>query len=336
MRSCGGRGDWRPRGCSRRLERVSNLDRTPSLDPCDPAASLAPTFTSYPAREAALGDGLVVRRLLPARARRLVGPWCFLDHYGPVSFAAGQRPMLVGGHPHIGLQTVSWLLEGEVLHRDSLGSEQVVRAGELSLMTAGRGIAHSEETPEGSAGRLHGVQLWIALPEAERQGAPRYEHHADLPRLEVGGGRATVFLGALGEARSPGWTPWPAVGVDVEVAPGAALDLPLSPGYEHALVVLSGEATVDGQPSPPHHLHDLGGGRDRLTANAGVGGARLLLIGGRPLPDPVLMWWNFVGRTAEELSQARADWEAGRRFGEVPGPRTAAPPFSARPVQRDR
>jgi redox-sensitive bicupin YhaK (pirin superfamily) len=312
---------------------VSNLERTPSPELCAAADHPAPTLVAYPARTSPLGDGLVVRRLLPTRARRLVGPWCFLDHYGPLAFGADARPMRVGGHPHIGLQTVSWLLEGEVLHRDSLGSEVLVRPGELSLMTAGRGIAHSEETPGEHSGRLHGVQLWIALPEAERACEPRFEHHAALPRLERPGGSATVFVGALGPAASPARTPWPAVGAELRVA--SELDVPLDPAHEHALVVLAGRPSVDGQALEPDQLYDLGRGRPglRLTASDD---ARALLIGGLPLDEPVLMWWNFVARTADELERAREDWEARRAFGEVPGERLAAPPFGARPVNRPR
>lgn len=304
--------------------RVSNLERAATPERCAAAPEPGPAIVSYPARSTPLGEGLVVRRLLPARGRRLIGPWCFLDHYGPVAFGREARPMQVGPHPHTGLQTVSWLLEGEVLHEDSLGSRQLVRPGELSLMTAGAGISHSEATPAAHSGRLHGVQLWIALPEADRHAPPRFEHHAALPR----GGGATVFLGQLGDLRSPASLPWPAVGA--ELAVDGALEVPLPLEHEHALLVLEGEARCEGQALALEHLHDLGRGRRSVRIE---GTARLLLIGGLPFAEPVLMWWNFVARTADELAQAREDWEAGRRFGTVAGVRVPAPPLVARPVR---
>ncbi|HEX9189462.1 MAG TPA: pirin family protein, partial [Vicinamibacteria bacterium] len=188
---------------------------------------------AHPGRATLLGD-LAIRRLLPARGRRLVGPWCFLDAFGPLAFASG-KPMDVPPHPHIGLQTVSWLLDGELLHRDSIGGLAVGRAGSLNLMTAGRGIAHSEETPPSPAGgRLEGVQLWVALPDAHRHAEPSFEHHADLPALDLDGGRATVFLGSLGGRQAPGRAFSPIIGADVQVGPGRTVAVPLDPTFEHA------------------------------------------------------------------------------------------------------
>jgi redox-sensitive bicupin YhaK (pirin superfamily) len=288
-----------------------------------------------PGRLTDLG-GLAIRRLLPRSQRRLVGPWCFLDSFGPLSFSSG-KPMDVAPHPHIGLQTVSWLLEGDVLHKDSLGREGAAQPGVLNLMTAGRGIAHSEETPPQNVGRLRGLQLWVALPEASRDIAPAFDQHRGLPRLEAHGGRATVLLGALGGVRSPAQTFSPMVGAEVAGEPDRRLMLPLDPGFEHALVLLGGVGSLDGRPLSVETLYYLGSGRRELTIFSGPQPARALLLGGAPFEESILMWWNFVARTTEEIVAAREDWEAGRRFGEVvayAGPRLAAPPFVARPVPR--
>jgi hypothetical protein len=186
--------------------------------------------------------GFTVRRFLPRRDRRMVGPWCFLDAFGPIAFGA-RKAMDVPPHPHIGLQTVSWVVEGEVLHNDSLGRQALARPGTLHLMTAGRGIAHAEETPPGHSGRLHGFQLWVALPDADRQTEPAFDHYPSLPSLDLPGGRATVFAGDLAGARSGTRTFSPIVGAEVTGAPGACLRVPLVPEFEHALLPFDGHAT---------------------------------------------------------------------------------------------
>ncbi len=314
--------------------RVSNLAPTNAAEPCaaDPGR---PTLQELPGRLTDLG-GLAIRRLLPRSQRRLVGPWCFLDAYGPLSFSSG-KPMDVAPHPHIGLQTVSWLLEGEVVHHDSLGLEGTAAPGVLNLMTAGRGIAHAEETPAANAGRLQGVQLWVALPEASRETAPAFQSHRALPVVELDGGRVTVILGELAGARSPGRAFSPIVGADVSVTPGGRLVLPLEPEFEHALVPLAGDCRLEDQPLAVDTLYYLGCGRRELALRSEREPARALLIGGAPFGETVLMWWNFVARTTDEIVAAREDWEAGRRFGAVTaysGERIPAPPFVARPVPR--
>jgi redox-sensitive bicupin YhaK (pirin superfamily) len=314
---------------------MSNLAPDPVAEPCAAAPHAAPTFEALPGRLSDLG-GLPIRRLLPRSARRLVGPWCFLDSFGPVAFGPG-KPMDVAPHPHIGLQTVSWLLEGEVLHKDSLRCEGQAAAGVLNLMTAGAGIAHSEETPAANTGRLAGVQLWVALPDAHRATAPAFEQHRALPRLDLDGGAATVILGRLGGVASPARTFSPLVGADVAVEGARRLVLPLEAGFEHAAVLLEGEATLDGRSLALHTLYYLGCGRRTLDLAAAQSPARVLLIGGAPFGETVLMWWNFVARTTDEIVAAREDWQAGRRFGRVDayaGARLEAPPFQARPVPR--
>lgn len=313
---------------------MSDLQPSAVAEPCvsDPASR--PVLEALPGRLTDLG-GLPIRRLLPRAGRRLVGPWCFLDSYGPLSFAAG-KPMDVAPHPHIGLQTVSWLLEGEVVHNDSLGLSGPASAGVLNLMTAGRGIAHAEETPPANSGRLRGLQLWVALPEAARSGEPAFAQHRALPELTLDGGRATVLLGRCGGLASPARSFSPIVGADVAIDAGARLVLPLDADFEHALVPVAGRARADGQALEIDALYYLGTGRREICLDADAGGARLLLVGGAPFGESILMWWNFVARSSDEIVSAREDWEAGRRFGRVAayaGERLSAPPFVARPVR---
>jgi len=279
-------------------------------------------------RETELG-ALKIWRALPVHGRRIVGPWCFLDRYGPLSFTA-EKPMDVAPHPHIGLQTVSWLLEGEVVHHDSIGGEGLVRPGGVNVMTAGAGIAHAEETPRSNIGRLNGLQLWIALPDAQRNIAPSFQPVPEVPKLELPGGVAQVFMGEMEGARSPADAYADGIGVDVEVHRGEMLSLPARADREHALFVMDGDADFEGQRLAVNTLYYLGTDRSELTLRSGSGkGARVLLLGGVPFPERILMWWNFVARTPEEMAAARADWEEGR-FGSVPydGPRIPAPPLA--------
>jgi redox-sensitive bicupin YhaK (pirin superfamily) len=275
------------------------------------------------ARRAQVGD-LTVRRLLPLRLRRSVGAWCFIDHYGPQS-VDGTAGMQVPPHPHIGLQTVTWLLAGNVLHRDSLGSEQMIRPGQLNLMTAGRGIAHSEESPEQPDPVLHGVQLWVALPEASRAVAPAFEHHAQLPETRVGGFTVSVFMGELAGARSDATTFSPIVGAQLTApaASAASYALPLNPEFEHVLLSVWGPARVETPSAPvgvrlePGRLLYVPPGHDQAHLTAPPGSC-VLLLGGRPLGEKLLMWWNFVARTPTEIAAATAAWRAGE-FGQVGG-----------------
>lgn len=261
--------------------------------------------------------GLDVVRLLPRRPRRTVGAWCFADHFGPSPVDVA--PMNVGPHPHIGLATATWILEGEVLHRDSLGSEQLIVPGQLNLMTAGRGVSHSEETPTNAYGDLHGIQLWIAQPDSTRWGEPAFEHHERLPQVELdGGARATVLVGEFGGARSPARADTPLVGADVIL--DVAMVAPLDPDFEHAVVVLEGQVTVDATDVSVGHLAYLGKGRDELDLVADEH-ARVLLIGGEPFGEDLVMGWNYVARTREEIAEAHRDWRAADpRFGTVASP----------------
>jgi quercetin 2,3-dioxygenase len=277
------------------------------------SAGPTPTIELSASRDA-LVVGTPVRRALPLRARRTVGAWCFADHMGPAS--PDSDAVGIGPHPHMGLHTVTWLVEGELLHRDSLGSEQTIRPGQLNLMTAGGGVSHAEEPTEQFRGGLHGIQLWVAQPDATRLGAAAFEHHAELPEVELTTSTATVLVGELAGTASPARKDTALVGAELRLRPGSPL-VPLEPGFEHALVVLAGAVEVDGQWVTPGHLGYLSPGRDELAIGT-TEDSRVLLIGGTPFGSPVVMWWNFVGRSRQETADAASEWNAGaERFGET-------------------
>ena len=275
-------------------------------------------------REATVGS-MTVQRALPRRQRRTVGAWCFVDLFGPASVTE-QGGVDIGPHPHIGLHTVTYLLDGQVLHRDSLGSEQVIRPGQVNLMTAGRGIAHAEEPTGHYRGVMQGVQLWVAQPDATRGGEPGFAHLAELPRVVVDGVEATVLVGSVGDAMSPARQDTPLVGADLLV-PAGECQLPLDPAYENALVVLRGTLLVEGRPVERTRTAYLGVGRTSIGL-ASPEGARVLLLGGEPFGEELLMWWNFVGRSRDEVVAAGREWQEGAdRFGRVESalPRVPAP-----------
>jgi quercetin 2,3-dioxygenase len=282
------------------------------------------TFESYEAREVKLGE-LEIARAMPIRRRKMVGPWCFLDRFGPLAFSKG-RPLDVAPHPHIGLQTVTWLLSGEVRHDDTLGYEAVVRPGGVNVMTAGAGIAHAERTPVDNTGRLSGIQLWAALPDDKRGIVPSFEAIAAAPEVALPGGVARVFAGALAGFASPATHYSPILGADLTVHAGEELGLDLDRDHEHALLLLEGELAVEGQPLPAKHMAYMKPGRSAVSFTS-EGGGRVLLIGGAPFGEEILMWWNFVARTPEEIAAARGRW-VDHQFGEVTaydGPRIEAP-----------
>ncbi|MGI5188570.1 pirin family protein [Promicromonospora sp. CA-289599] len=325
---------------------MSNLETRPAEQVCA-AGEQGDGIELLSPRDVPLGGprAMNVRRTIPQRARSLVGAWCFSDHYGPDDVSVGEG-MQVPPHPHTGLQTVSWLFEGEIVHRDSVGSLQAVRPGELNLMTAGVGISHSEESPAGRPPVLHGVQLWTALPGSALGIDPHFEHHGDLPVARHDGAVVQVFIGKLvvaGERLdSPATTYTPLVGAQIDLEPGAELRLAVDADHEHALLVDSGDVTFEGCAVPPAGLGYAAPGRPTLVVRA-AGGApvRAVLIGGLPFAEDVIMWWNFMGRTHEDIARARDDWmalvaeldpsgpdggptgyaagAAGRRFGQVQG-----------------
>ncbi len=271
-------------------------------------------------REVPLGGprAMTVRRTLPQRARSLVGAWCFADHYGPADVTR-TGGMDVPPHPHTGLQTVSWLFSGEIEHRDTTGAHEIVRPGELNLMTGGSGVAHSEvSTPD--SGTLHGVQLWTALPESARHLPRSFVHH--VPEVvALDGAVARVLLGTLAGHASPVPTHTPLLGAELVIDPATEVVLDVAPEFEHGVLVDQGPVVLDGAELARAELGYTAPGRSRLTlGNPGDRPARVMLLGGEPFPEPVVMWWNFVGRTHEEIAGYRAEWESGSaRFGQVEG-----------------
>jgi quercetin 2,3-dioxygenase len=281
---------------------------------------------------------MTVRRTLPQRQRSLIGAWCFADHYGPddVSSTGG---MDVPPHPHTGLQTVSWLFTGEIEHRDSLGSQAYVRPGELNLMTGGLGIAHSEvSTPETTV--LHGAQLWVALPDANRNAPKDFQHHVPEP-IGIQGAEVRVFLGSLHGTTSPVDTFTPLLGAELVIAAGERLELDLDAGFEHGFLADTEGLVVDDSALPRASLGYLPVGHRTVTlTNTAPSPGRALLIGGPPFEEDIVMWWNFVGRSHEDVVRAREEWMAGsERFGEVEGyagavqhlPAPTLPPVRIRP-----
>jgi quercetin 2,3-dioxygenase len=260
-------------------------------------------------REVPLGGprAMTVRRTLPARGRALVGAWCFLDHYGPddVGETGG---MEVAPHPHTGLQTVSWLFAGEIEHHDSAGNVAMIRPGELNLMTAGRGISHTEVSTERTR-LLHGVQLWIALPERARFGRPGLEHYVP-PKVVRAGVTARVFLGSLLGHRSPVQTATPLLGAEIVLEPGTEVELDVEPAHEHAFLVDTGSVRVGNQEIAEHELAYAEAGPFVLRLTAGSERTRLVLLGGEPFAEEIVMWWNFVGRSHDEIVEFREAWQA--------------------------
>lgn len=311
---------------------MSGPVRTEDVDPVAVAGRAdGSTFELTDSHEARVGD-VLVRRALPRRDRRTVGAWCFADHMGPLT-VSGTGGVNIGPHPHMGLQTVTWLVAGEVLHRDSLGSEQLIRPGQLNLMTAGNGVSHAEESTGRYTGELHGIQLWVAQPEATRHGDPAFEHHAELPRVEIDSAVATVLVGELAGVVSPARRDTDHLGAELSLRAGRTV-VPLRRDHEHALVVLDGSVAVSEGTITPGHLAYLGLGRDELVLDANDP-VRVLLLGGVPFESRVLMWWNFVARAREEVDAAVADWQAGApRFGDPESPLERIP--SPVPPWRER
>jgi redox-sensitive bicupin YhaK (pirin superfamily) len=279
-----------------------------------------PSIPVADSREAMVGR-TPVRRALPQRTRRTVGAWCFADHIGPVG-VTDPADAGIGPHPHIGLQTVTWLLDGELRHIDSVGSDQVIVPGQLNLMSAGNGVAHAEEW-RGGQGRYHGIQLWVAQPEATRHRAPAFEHHATLPRVEFDHATASVLVGTLGNGTSPARRDTDHVGAELRLRAGSTT-VPVHPSHEHALIVLEGrvqiEATarVAGATVEPGRLAYLEPGCDEVVLRVDDS-AVAMLIGGLPFEARVSMWWNFVGRNHDEITVAQRDWNARDtdRFGAI-------------------
>ena len=293
---------------------MSNLEHDPTETICAEPEDAQVSIEVLEPREVPLGGlrAMTVRRTLPQRARSLIGAWCFLDHYGPNNVAVS-GPMDVAAHPHTGLQTASWVFSGTIEHRDSAGNHAIVRPGELNLMTAGSGISHSERTTPDTT-ILHGVQLWIALPDRTRHSQKRFDHYAP-PTLTGDGYRAQVFLGSLLGETSPVQPDTPLVGAEIVLEPDAELRIEVNPEHEHGVLVDHGDvkfargARESETGLSAHRLGFSPTGTDSLVIHAGDDGARIMLIGGEPLGEQLVMWWNFVGRSHEEIIAARDAWQ---------------------------
>jgi redox-sensitive bicupin YhaK (pirin superfamily) len=308
---------------------VSNIDAAPA----EVACVASPFAGVLHPREVPLGGprAIKVRRTLPQRERSLIGAWCFADHYGPHD-VRGSTGMDVPPHPHTGLQTVSWLFSGEVEHRDSAGVHAMVRPGELNLMTAGAGICHSEVSTAATT-VLHGVQLWVALPDSDRDTARDFAHYVPQPR-SVGGATLRVFLGELEGDRSPVHTFTPLLGAQLELEPGADLTLAVDPDFEHGVLLDQGSVEVAGRTLDVADLAFQAAGSDAMTiVNRGESSARVVLLGGPPFPEQLVMWWNFVGRSHEDIARYRQLWEdRDDRFGAVSGYQGAVSRLPAPPL----
>lgn len=291
---------------------MSNVDPAPEEVVCGDRSAVPQLVTP---REVPLGGprAMTVRRTLPRRARSLIGAWCFLDHYGPDRVAA-TGGMRVPGHPHTGLQTVSWLFEGEIEHRDTTGVHAPVRPGELNLMTAGSGIAHSEFSTA-ATDRLHGAQLWVALPAADRGTEPGFEHYAP-PEVDADGTALRVFLGSLGGQSSPVATFSPLLGAELVLPAGGSVRLPVDRSFEHGILVDTGSVTAGGTRAGAGELVYLPPGPADLELVAdGDAAARVLLLGGEPLGEEIVMWWNFIGSDHDEIVAFREQWQRERAEG---------------------
>lgn len=309
---------------------MSNLEDRPAEVACE-AAPAAGVEIMTP-RDVPLGGprAMRVRRTLPQRHRSLIGAWCFVDHYGPdqVTDTGGMK---VAPHPHTGLQTVSWLFTGEIEHRDSAGHHAMVRPGEVNLMTAGRGISHSEVSTA-STTTLHGAQLWVALPDAHRHTDPGFTHHAPTP-VAGAGWEARVFLGSLLGDTSPVPTYSPLLGAELLLEPGTVLTLDVDATFEHGVLVDSGVVGVEDTDAKKDDLAYVPTGCSTITLTSYDEPARLLLLGGPPFGKSIVMWWNFVGRSHDEVVAYREDWEQGR----IPLPEgDPLPPIPAPPLPNAR
>lgn len=280
----------------------------------------------FPIRSAEIGQGTVIKRALPSRQKRMIGAWCFLDHAGPVTFPAGNG-LDVGPHPHIGLQTFTWMIEGTMMHTDSLGSKQLIRPKQVNLMTAGHGISHTEVAPDTET-QMHAAQLWIALPDHKRNMDPKFEHYPELPVVEKDGLEFTVLVGEYLETTSPVVVHTLLVGVDLIATQDTKTRIPLNPEFEYGFIALDGVAHVNGHELTADNMVVLDTGLNEIEIEVKKGN-RVLLIGGEPFETPILLWWNFVARTMDDLKEAREQWvNHDVRFGEIPddvGARLEAP-----------
>ncbi|MFW2074964.1 pirin family protein [Acinetobacter gerneri] len=307
---------------------MTNTNYTEISDSDDCEKYVNQYIQDFEIRSAEIGKGTVIKRALPSRHKRMIGAWCFLDHAGPVTFPQGDG-LDVGPHPHMGLQTFTWMIEGTMMHTDSIGSKKLIRPKQVNLMTAGYGISHTEVAPE-SETHMHAAQLWIALPDEKRNMAPQFDHYPELPVVEQDQIEFTVLVGEFMKTQSPVKVHTELLGVDLIAKESTRKKLQLNPRYEYGFLALEGTATVNGHELTDENMVVLEPGISELNIELHQG-SRLLLIGGVPFETPILLWWNLVGREQEELRHAREQWiNKDARFGSIPdydGPRLEAPTF---------
>ena len=296
----------------------SNYTELSNSDDCD--KYVKQFIQEFPLRSAEIGQGTLIKRALPSRHKRMIGAWCFLDHAGPVNFPQGEG-LDVGPHPHIGLQTFTWMIEGSIMHTDSLGTKQLIRPKQVNLMTAGYGISHTEVAPDTEP---HIPTAKECIP---RTGYTTKKH------LSFDGVEFTILVGEFLNTTSPVLVHSELLGVDIYSETSTTTRLPLNPKFEYGLMMLEGTATVHGHELNDENMLVLEPGLTEIQLDLHAG-ARLLLLGGLPFESPILLWWNLVGRTQEELSIAREQWvNHDPRFGTIPdydGPRLEAPTFPAK------
>lgn len=283
-------------------------------------------FKAIPLRKAEIGHGTIIKRALPSREKRMIGAWCFLDHAGPVEFPAGDG-LDIGPHPHIGLQTFTWMIDGTVMHMDSLGSEQLIRPKQVNLMTAGYGISHTEVAPVTET-RMHTAQLWIALPDDQRNMPPRFDHYPVLPTLQKDGTCITILVGDYLGQSSPVEVYSALLALDIEAVDDVDVVLELNPQFEYGVLVLDHQAVINGHELTQENMLVIETTHDNLHLQMQKG-SRILLIGGEPFDSEILLWWNLVARSTEEIKTARDQWiNHDARFGDIPkylGDRLVAP-----------
>lgn len=296
---------------------MSDLIKTPQIFDSKECLALSPKTYNQKLRThtAQVGDNITIRRALPHRDRKTIGAWCFLDHFGPLDLK-DTKGLRVGPHPHIGLQTFTYPLVGEILHRDSLGSKQKIQRGQVNLMTAGNGISHSEESlPDGI---LHGVQLWIALPDAVRHMEPNFIHYDNIPKIQLDNLHINLLAGEFINSVSPVKVYSPLIGLEINAKKDTACYLPLNPSFEHGILPLIGNIEVANESVDIDTLLYLPAGLSKIAVRLKER-SRVLIIGGEPFKEDILIWWNFVARTKDEMIKAAAAWNNHTAFGEVEG-----------------
>ena len=307
---------------------MTNTNYTEISDSQDCESYINQFIQDFQIRSAEIGKGTVIKRALPSRQKRMIGAWCFLDHAGPVTFPQGDG-LDVGPHPHTGLQTFTWMIEGTMMHTDSLGTKQLIRPYQVNLMTAGHGISHTEVAPDTET-KMHAAQLWIALPDDKLNMPPQFDHYPVLPTTQQDQVEFTVLVGEFMGQSSPVAVHTPLVGIDMTAQADAKTRIPLNPKFEYGFMALEGTASINGHELNEDNMVVLEPGLTQVKIDLHAGG-RVLLLGGEPFESPILLWWNFVGRTQEELNIAREQWiNQDERFGSIPdydGPRLEAPAF---------